>query len=302
MHRRNTNNVYAVILVGGKGKRLRPLSTNSRPKAFLSITRDRKTMFGMTLNRARKITTDANILVVANRLHAGLVKRDFPGLRSENLILEPVSRNTAPAITLAAFALGRRSIDPVMVVLPTDQYIIESDRPGYLESVKVGIGFAASHSDALMVLGVRPRYPATGFGYIKTIDHRPKTRDPKIYKVEKFEEKPDLKTAKRYVKSGKYLWNAGTFFFRVDALLTAVRKFAPRIFEGLVKSKSIRSSYGKLPDISIDYAIFEKARNIHCVKGSYEWHDMGSFESLKTILERESRRYTVKGERVTKIL
>ena len=259
-------------------------------------------MFGMTLSRARKVTTDANILVVANRLHAGFVKRDFPELRSENLILEPVSRNTAPAITLAALVLRRRSIDPVMVVLPTDQYIVKSDRSGYLDLVKDGIKFSASHDDSLMVLGVKPRYPATGFGYIKVGNRRSVSGERNIFKVEKFVEKPDLYTAKKYLDSEKYLWNAGTFFFRAGALLRAVGKCAPEILGGLRDLRDIRHSYKKLPDISIDYAVFEKAGNIHCVKGSYEWYDLGSFESLKAILERESRRYVVKGERITKIL
>jgi mannose-1-phosphate guanylyltransferase len=289
---RTAQNVYTVILVGGKGKRLRPLSSDARPKAFLSVTRDRKTMFRKALDRARILVPENNILVVANKAHAALVKRDFPGIKKENLLLEPVSRNTAPAIILAAYVLKKRQGDALMVVLPTDQYVASGKK--YIRSLKTGMDFAEDNA-ALVVLGVRPDRPSPQFGYIKIGARRPKTADRKIFKVERFTEKPDPETAKKYMDSGKYLWNTGAFIFKASSLLRAAEIFVPRILKSL-------KNYAKLPDISIDYAIMEKARNIYCVMGEYQWQDMGNFESLARILRRESRRFVMKNGKIVKVL
>lgn len=231
-------------------------------------------------------------MISANRVHAGLVKKDLPGI-GKNLILEPVSRNTAPAITLAAALLKKKAGDPVLVVLPSDQYI--TDERKYLRAIKTGAAFAAK-TGFLIVLGLRPPYPATGFGYIKIRSKNAKLKAQSIYKAERFTEKPDLNTAKRFLKDGGYLWNAGIFIFRVSALLKAVKRFAPEIFKGINKS------YRGLPDISIDYAVMEKADNIYCVKGAYGWQDIGSFDSLRKVLKKEGRRFVERKGKVIKIL
>ncbi|MBI5144254.1 MAG: mannose-1-phosphate guanylyltransferase [Candidatus Omnitrophica bacterium] len=294
----NTNPTYALILVGGKGKRLRPLSTDSRPKAFLSITKDRKTMFRRTVDRLKSILPSDNILVAANRRHAKLVRRDFPEIANGNMLLESVSRNTAPAITLAAFILKKRSRDAVMAVLPTDQYIRDVDR--YLGVLKRGIDFVRRKRGALLVLGVRPAFPSIGFGYIRLKGQGSRAKG--IYKVEKFVEKPDLETAKRYLKDGRYLWNAGAFIFSASSILAAVKKHAPKISSGLKDLNRIDENYRRLPDISIDYAVMEKADNIYCVRGSYRWQDMGSFDSLKSVLMKEGRKFVARNGKVVKIL
>ncbi len=284
--KRLAQDVYAVILVGGKGKRLRPLSTDSRPKAFLSVTGNKKTMFKTTVDRIRRIIPAKNILVVANKRHSGLVRKDFPDIKGANLILEPVSRNTAPAVALAAFRLKDTSGDAPMVVAPTDQYIIDEKR--YLIAIRRGVEFLGKNKNALVTIGVKPTFPDTGLGYIKV--HSPQAMDHNIYKVEEFVEKPDLEAAGRYVDSGFYLWNTGVFIFRTNAILKAFSKLAPvicRRLEGIALGAEKR--YAKLPNISMDYAIMEKADNVYCVKGAYGWKDMGSFESIKEILRMESK-------------
>lgn len=295
----NTKRVFAVILVGGKGKRLRPLSTDAKPKAFLSITKDGKTIFKKTLERIKRLIPPADILVSANKSHAKLVKRDFPAIKRENLILEPVSRNTAPAIGLAAMALKKKFTDAIMIIVPADQYIPDDGK--YIKAIKDAARFAAEN-DCLMMLGLRPTYPATGFGYLKI-----KTRIPSgakdIYKVDKFVEKPDLITAKRYMRGGRYLWNAGAFVFRANSILKAIRAHAPAIYSLLMQAEPSNPGrlYARFPDISIDYAVMEHAENIYCVKGGYRWQDIGSFDSLKEILKRENRDFIEKNGKVVEI-
>lgn len=297
--RHNTNDVYAVILIGGQGKRLRPLSTAARPKAFLSVTKDRKTMFQSTVLRACRIVPLKHILVVANKSHRGDVKKNAPGLARGNILLEPASRNTAPAIALAAGRLHRRRGDCIIVTLPTDQYIVRED--GYLSAVKKGIDFVRRHGDAIVIFGQKPGYPATGFGYIRVKGQGRRGKAGEILKVISFTEKPGLSTAKRYLKSGRYLWNLSTFIFKSAAMLRAFKKFAPEIYNGLHGGMT-SGSYSKLPDISIDRAIIEKASDVYCVRGDYGWQDMGSFGALREILRREGRKFTETDGKITKII
>lgn len=303
MRRETAGQAYAVVLVGGKGKRLRPLSTDSRPKAFLSVTRNRRTMFGNTLKRIAKVIPPGRIVVVANKAHYGLVKKDLPKASVKNLILEPSSRNTAPAIALAASILKNRNEDAVMLVLPTDHYVPEEDKQ--LAALRKGIDFVKNNGDAIVVVGIKPKHASTEFGYIRIIEPlRTKSRgalSAGIVKAEHFVEKPDLETAKKYIAGGRYLWNTGIFIFKVSALLKAIKKYAPKIFHGL-KSKDMGRAYENMPDISIDYAILEKASNVYCVKGSYDWNDIGSFDALKKVLKRESRRFVEKDGKIIKIL
>ena len=160
MRKSEAGNVYAVILVGGKGKRLRPLSTDKRPKAFLSIMRDGKTMFGRTVERISRIIPESNIVVVANASHARLVKKDFKGIKKDNLLLEPVSRNTGPAVAYASSVLNARDTDAVLVVLPADHYITRTK--DYLNVLRCGIDFA-EENEAVVAIGIDPKFPSTEY-------------------------------------------------------------------------------------------------------------------------------------------
>ncbi|MBI5123816.1 MAG: mannose-1-phosphate guanylyltransferase [Candidatus Omnitrophica bacterium] len=295
---RNTKHVYVVILVGGMGKRLRPLSTDAKPKAFLSVTRDRKTMFARTLDRALKLVSAPNIVVVANKAHGSLVKKDFPEISKRNLILESVSRNTAPAMALAASILKKRDPNSILVGIWSDQYII--GEPKYIDSLMLAVEFIRKNRDALIVLGVKPLSPSTQLGYVRVTGNG--LRVTGIRKIEEFIEKPDLSMAKRFVKSGHYLWHAGGLIFRAGTILRAFKEHAPEIYDLVNRAGNIDKYYKETPDISIDYAVMEKADNVYCVEGSYNWVDMGSFDNLRAILERESRDFILKDGKIVKIL
>jgi len=292
------DNLFAVILVGGKGKRLMPLSTEAKPKAFLSVTKDRKTLFKNTLDRALGLFQEENIMVVANRAHSSLVMKDFRAIGRGHLITEPYSRNTAPAIALAVKLILSKYGNSIIAVLPCDQYIKEKVK--YLSSIKKGIDFVKNHKEAIVVLGLKPKSASTQLGYIKI--GKGESLRPDIYKVEKFTEKPDLETADKYFKSGRYLWNAGVFIFRASTFLKALDKFMPELANALKKMNGNMRRYDELPDISIDYAVIEKADNIYCVKGAYDWYDIGNFDNLKKVLVREKRKFVTLGGKITKIL
>ena len=312
MHKRDDVSVYAVILVGGAGKRLKPLSTDERPKAFLSVTRDRKTMFARTLKRITRVIPEKMTLVVANRRHVRLVKKDFPGILNRNLIAEPFSRNTAPAITVAALALGK--IDPaaIMVVMAADQYI--TDDQEYTCAICRGIDFVKANTAALLTLGVRPDSPSTEFGYIK-LSNAPSSGQPStnrggwsrsseggIYKAEKFVEKPGLRLAKKYLESAVYLWNTGPFIFTAGTIIGAMGKYSPAVTSAFKAGGPLMKIYKKMPYISIDHAVMEKSKNVYCVKGDYRWQDIGSFGSLKAILKLEARKFIEKDGKIIRIL
>jgi len=287
---------YAVVLVGGKGKRLRPLSTDIRPKAFLSVTRDGLTMFGRTVERISRLIPESKIVVVANSSHARLVKKYFKAIKRGNLLLEPVSRNTGPAVAYVSSVLNARDAEALLVVLPADHYVTRIK--DYLDVLKCGIDFAKKN-EAVVVIGIDPNFPSTEYGYIRT---HCRTKGEKVCKVEKFTEKPDFNTAKGYIKSGHYSWNSGIFIFRASVMLRLVKLYAPEINSVLANKAGAVKAYSKFPDISLDYAIMEKAHNIYCVKGNYGWKDIGGFDSLKSVLRHESRRFVEKDGKVVKIL
>lgn len=278
-------NLYAVILCGGKGERFWPKSRTNLPKQFVPIF-GKHSLTKATSERIKKLCPLNRQLFVAPARFAPLLKRDIK-VKSQNLILEPTGRNTAPAIGLAAALLFQRDPDAVMVVLPADHII--APEPLFLKAVKLAV--AVAEKGMLVTFGIVPTRPDTGYGYIHFGDRVMGKPRLSAYRVLEFKEKPDLATAKRYLKSGRYLWNSGMFVWRVDAILAAFQRLMPEFYNQLMaflrvvgtgkQVGMIRKIYNQVQSISIDYAIMEKADNVAVVRGDFQWDDVGSWLALE---------------------
>ncbi len=275
-----------VIMAGGKGERFWPKSRKQCPKQFLSLTSDGKTMIQHTVERLLPIVCIEDIFVVTNGAYKSLVKEQLPNLPDENIILEPVPKNTAPCIALAAAHIKKKYGDAIMVTLPSDHLVKYKEM--YLSVLKHGINISKER-DTIVTLGITPSYPEIGYGYInfEVADYD----DYSIYKVKKFVEKPSLELAREYVDSGKYLWNSGMFIFSVKTIMTSFQKFLPNLYESIETiEKIIGTSYEeteldtefkKIESVSIDKGVMEKADNIYVLPATFGWDDMGSWTALE---------------------
>lgn len=282
--------IHAIIMAGGSGTRFWPLSRSARPKQFLPLT-SKLPLIAETMKRMTGLTTAARTSVVCGAKHAALVKKALPKLPKQNVVVEPEARNTAPAIALACAQVAHVDPKGIVVVLPSDQHVADpaAFRAAVLEAARVA-------EDGLIVtLGIAPTRPETGYGYIRVGDVL--SGDAK--KVAAFVEKPNLETAKGYLSSGDYLWNAGIFVFRVDVMLAAFAQHMPETVKPLA---AIRAAWGtkkaaavlakefkKLPSTSIDYGVAEKAENIAVVPASCGWSDVGSFNALPEVRSNDAK-------------
>ncbi|HUW20544.1 MAG TPA: sugar phosphate nucleotidyltransferase [Sedimentisphaerales bacterium] len=283
---------YAVVMAGGVGRRLWPLSRERRPKQVLKLL-DGHTLLSRCFERLLPIFDERNIIVLTNAGYADVVRENLPGLPFDNVIAEPAVRDTAGAIGLAATVLTKYDPDATMVVLTADQII---EPPEVLQqAIKDAVSCVNDNPDYLVTFGIQPTYPSTQLGYIKCADARrcPNSENT-MYSVEAFREKPDEKTAKDYVTTGQYLWNSGMFVWKAKAILAYMAKFLPEAAEPLNKirlgwdtpnQKQILAEWFlKLPKISIDYAVMEKADKVYAIKLDCRWLDLGSFAALADII------------------
>lgn len=277
--------ITAVIMAGGKGERFWPKSRINLPKQFLSLTSDGKTMIQHTVERLLSLVCVEDIFIATNELYVDLVKDQVPGIPTENILTEPVGRNTAPCIGFAAAVINKKYDDAVMMVLPSDHLIKYKDI--YLETLKLAVK-TAKKDENLVTIGITPSYPETGYGYICCGDG-----SSEVFAVEKFVEKPNLEKAKEYLVSGKYLWNSGMFVWKVSSIMKNYQEFLPDIYAGLLEisetlgkenfTKVLHSNFKNFESISIDYGIMEKAKNIFAIPGNFGWDDVGSWLALERI-------------------
>ena len=275
-----------LIMAGGQGERFWPKSRTKLPKQFLNITNSDKTMIQLTVERVKPIVSIEDIYIITNENYKDLVKEQIPDLPNENIICEPVGRNTAPCIGLAAMYMTKKYDDSVMIVLPADHLIKNVDE--FVDTLLLAKDKAISGKN-LVTIGIRPNYPETGFGYIKYIDNE----NDNFYSVDKFVEKPILEKAKQYLNSGNYLWNSGMFIWKTSTIIENIQKFLPDTYDKLLEIKKaigtkreeevLKEIFPTIEKESIDYGIMEKTDNIYTLPGSFGWDDVGSWNCLDRI-------------------
>lgn len=275
----------ALIMAGGRGERFWPKSRRSSPKQFLSLTDDGKTMIQLTVERILPLVAMEDIFIATNSDYKGLVMEQLPGIPEENILCEPVGRNTAPCIGLGAVHIAKKYGDAVMIVLPSDHLIKYTSI--FLGTLRDACDVAERNTN-LVTIGITPDEPETGYGYIKFDPSRTLGR---ALAVERFVEKPDLETAKKYLASEQYLWNSGMFIWKASSILENIGRFLPELSEGLTRiggalgtdaqDEVVRREFEGFPSISVDYGIMEKADNIYILSGSFGWDDVGSWLAIR---------------------
>ncbi len=280
----------ALIMAGGRGERFWPKSRKNLPKQFLSLTSDGKTMIQLTVERISPVVSLENIYISTNTSYKKLVMEQLPGIPEENILCEPVGRNTAPCIGLAAVHIRKKLGDAIMMVLPSDHLI--KNNVMFLDVLR-DAATAAEENTSLVSIGIAPSDPETGYGYIQFDSQNLKECTSRAYKVVNFKEKPDLSTAKEYVASGDYLWNSGMFIWKVSSILSNMENLMPAMYDGLKKIENsigttdqeqvLESEFINFKSESIDYGIMEHAKDIYIIPGAFGWDDVGSWLALERI-------------------
>jgi mannose-1-phosphate guanylyltransferase len=286
---------YAVVMAGGAGKRLWPLSRQNRPKQMLRIL-DGQTLLNQCYERLSSIFDPRNIIIITNAGYADLVRENLPDLPNDNVIAEPAVRDTAGAIGLAASVLTKYDPEATMAVVTADQVI----RPAkvFQQALLDGVSFVKHNPGAMITFGIEPTYPNTQLGYIKVGEPEKCAEcENQIYKVEAFKEKPDEATAKIYCDSGQYCWNSGMFVWKAKTILSHLFRMLPDAQEPLKKiqldwdgpyqGETLATWFPKLPKISIDYAVMEKATDVYAIRLNCRWLDMGSFAALADMISSD---------------
>jgi mannose-1-phosphate guanylyltransferase len=294
--------MYAVIMAGGKGTRFWPKSREKMPKHLLDIVSE-KTIIQETVERIAPIVPAENILIVTGLSHADELMKQVPQILAENILIEPVGRNTAPCIGLAALHIKRKSPEGVMAVLPADHLIGDSDRFRQLLSYAADM---AGRGDYLLTIGITPVFPETGYGYIEQGELKCNVNGESVYAVASIREKPALEQAKAFLEKGGFYWNSGMFVWRADTILHAIEKWLPDIYAGLLQiedaigtdreKEMIDHVYREIKPISIDYGVMEKADNVFLIRGDFGWSDVGSWDTLWEVSNKDSNGNAVHGQ------
>jgi mannose-1-phosphate guanylyltransferase len=298
-------NVYAVIMAGGVGARFWPRSREKNPKQLLSII-DRGTMIQNTVARISDLIEPSNILIVTNKNLKQAVARQLPALPVDNIITEPLGRNTAPCIGLAAMFIHRRDPDAVMVVLPSDHII--HDENEFKRVLRLAI-WVAYESKSLITIGIEPNRPETGYGYIQVIDENDGSNpyfEKGVFNVKTFAEKPNLPTAKRFLESGDFLWNSGMFIWSAQTIMSEIKKLLPEMYSELTKLEPLIGSdqydstlekvYRIIRGVSIDYGVMEKAKHVYVIRGNFGWSDVGSWDEVYRLSGKDENGNSITGK------
>lgn len=301
--------LHAVIMAGGSGTRFWPVSRQHLPKQFLPLDGG-KSLLRETFERVAPLIEVENLWVLTGASHVPRVLEELPEVSRENVLGEPVGRNTAPCIGIAARQIFNRDPDGVLLVSPSDHVVRppEPFRKTVLDAVRFVESTQGSREAWTVTFGVVPRYPATGFGYIERGAELKQAGD-QAFVVERFKEKPPLKVARDYLESGRFFWNSGIFLWRAEGILGLLEKHLPDLFSGINTldrqasgpgglDAAMKAGFGSLPAVSIDHGVLEHASNIAVVAADFEWDDVGSWESMERYGRRDAEGNTVFGDHV----
>ena len=295
---------YAVIMAGGIGSRFWPMSRRETPKQFLGLLAE-DTLIQSTLARLHGIVEPEQCYVVTNERYVEQTHMQLPSLPIENILAEPISRNTAPCITYSAMKLFENDPDAIMIVLPADHVIRNVKQ--FQKDLRVAVE-AARKEGGLLTIGIEPTHAATGYGYIQydTGDANGDMLAP--YRVKTFAEKPNQATAERFIDSGDFLWNSGMFIWRAESILDAVNKHLPKVADAFSilkrklgtkgEKKALRDAFAACPSISIDYGVMERAEKVYVVPGSFDWSDVGDWRAVYDLREKGKHGNSISGNAI----
>lgn len=289
-----SSNNYVLIMAGGVGSRFWPKSRNSFPKQFVDILGTGKSLLQYTFERFEKICLNENIFILTNCQYKDIVQEQLPNIPISNILLEPSRNNTAPCLAYASYKIMKINPEASIVVAPSDHLILKEEY--FLDKIKKALEFSKT-DDSIITLGITPTRADTGYGYIKFNNN-----NNEFCKVDSFLEKPSFQKAQEYVQSGSYLWNAGIFVWSAKTIQDAFKKHSLELhnlfirgmefYNTIDESKFINSEYQKSPNISIDYAILEKADNIYTIPADIGWSDLGTWASLHETLDKDENNNT----------
>ena len=299
----NIKNNHLVIMAGGVGSRFWPMSTPDYPKQFIDVLGCGRTLIQLTAERFKGICPPENVWVVTSEKYAETVKEQLPEIADDHILREPCRRNTAPCIAYVSWKIKARNPKANMVVTPSDHIVM--DVTEFQRVIDAAMKFTAD-SDAILTLGMKPTRPETGYGYIEADLTIPSTSNKEVYRVYSFKEKPDLETAERYIKKNNFFWNAGIFVWNVSTVVNALRVYQPaisKIFERLLpyyyteqEQEMINQNFPLCENISVDYAIMEKADEIFVFPSDFGWSDLGTWGSLHGNLPKDAHNNTQIGQ------
>ncbi len=285
------NNNYALIMAGGIGSRFWPVSRSTYPKQFLDILGTGKSLIQNTYDRLARIVPKENIFILTNDLYFDLVKDQLPELSDNQIIGEPVMRNTAPCIAYGCYKINQINPDACIVVAPSDHLILDPE--AFVTTINLALK-ATKENDCLVTLGIKPSRPDTGYGYIQYSEEQ---LSENLYKVKTFTEKPNLEIAQSFLSSGDFLWNAGIFVWSVKSILAAFNQYLPdmseifkegeNVYNTSAEKEFIQSGFQRCPNISIDYGIMEKAQNVYVMPSEFGWSDLGTWSSIYELADKD---------------
>ena len=287
-----------LIMAGGIGERLWPLSRESKPKQFLNIV-ENKSLIEQTIERSSKITKEDNIFIITGKRYKEAFAKYIPSFKKENIIYEPIGRDTTAAIALGALYIKEKIGNAIVSILPADPIIKNEEM--FLDTIENAIE-VSKNTDNIVIIGINPDRPETGYGYIKLKD---KIKENE-YNVDRFVEKPDYKNACKFLEDGHYLWNSGIFIWSIDNILKSISKLMPETHDKVMKTLKEKDDIKKqeifkaIDKISFDFGIMEKLEHIICIKAHFFWDDLGAFSALGRIHDKDEKSNVIVGNVYTK--